>query len=68
MNEDYIFEEEDEVKVPPEPTSSYVPVTPPGPKKGLAVTAMVLGVVSLVFFLFVFNSVINCIDHYFLLL
>jgi len=55
MNEDYIFEEEDEVKVPPEPTSSYTPVTPPGPKKGLAVTAMVLGVVSLVFFLFVFN-------------
>ena len=55
MNEDYIFEEEDEVKVPPEPTSSYTPVTPPGPKKGLAVTAFVLGVISLICFLFMFN-------------
>ena len=55
MNEDYIFEQEDEVKVTPEPTSSYTPVTPPGPTKGLAVTAMVLGIVSLVCFLFFFN-------------
>ncbi|MBP5595532.1 MAG: DUF4190 domain-containing protein [Pseudobutyrivibrio sp.] len=55
MNEDYIFEEEDEVNAPHDSASSDIPVGPPEPKKGMAIAAMVLGIISLELFLLAFN-------------
>ena len=48
MNEDNIFVDEEPVNTEPTTPPGYQP----GPKKGLASTALVLGLVSLVFFLF----------------
>jgi hypothetical protein len=53
MNEDYIFEEEVEVHN----STSYTPEEPPKQSIGMAVTALVLGIISLMFFLSFINVI-----------